>query len=135
MTPLEMIIEFGKLSVQTQDNDKYAYVRIRISSLDYSEAHKLVETFPDSSCREYDVKLEPDLCWRWTSNGIAGLEQVIRSFRKSELFQEPFIRCMMIYLWCHVSKRSIIAKRIDKMLGHRAIRIQEVLICTPKTFQ
>ena len=133
MTPLEMIIEFGKLSVQIQD--KYAYVRILVSGLDHDEAHRLKAAFPDSSCRRYVVKLEPDLCWKWTSGSLAGLEQVIRAFRKSELFQEPFIECMMVYLWCHTSKRGTIAKRIDKMLVHRAIRIQEVLKCTPKTSQ
>ena len=72
MTPLEMIIEFGKLSVQEQG--RYAYVRITVSGLDYGESHKLKATFPDSDCFKYAVKLEPDLCWKWTSGSLAGLE-------------------------------------------------------------
>lgn len=129
-SPVDFIIHFGLLTVDKCG--KYSYVRIYCVGLDVVEARMLRQAYPNTLIRKYEVKTNPDYCWRWTSGGLTGLDQVVRDLRMSARMDFNFIECMWMYVWGKNRHRAEMGRRIRKMIGARPMEIRRILRKQPK---
>lgn len=130
MLPSEFIVHFG--SVMVDKSRQYNYVRMYVSGLTIEEARMLVNAYPDTYIRRYEVVRNPDSCWRWSSGSLSGLGQVIRDLRLSHLLNYDFIECVWTYAYCKARHRGEIGRRIREMINNEPLKLSRILRQKPK---